>query len=180
MNETMMKIILDEIALEFESEEAFCKYYLQCSYNDWVMWQKGQKSLPNEIMQKIKSLFSDYEWMLVQKVAEQSLFFPEKRNYAIFEFRRLKTLIAKKWIELPLCQVELVTNVSDHGTKDLVTLRISLKYGEWGYDDILNFPVPEKIFKQITYTPKGLIQWVDHELTDVYLKHTTNKEDINE
>ena len=169
MNETMIKIILDEINLEFDSEEIFCQTYLNFSYEEWLEWKNGHKPLPNDIMQKIKGLFSDYEWMLLQKVAEQTLFFPEKRNYAVQEFRRLKTLIARSWIELPLCSVELGTKQSLLVDREMINLKITLKYGEWGYDDILNFPMPAHVSKQIVSSTKGLLEWVDHELTDIYV-----------
>ena len=174
MNETMIKIILDEITLEFDSEQLFCKNYLHYSYDKWNQWKQGKAALPNEVMTKIKGLFSDYEWMLMQKVAEQSLFFPEKRNYAVQEFRRLKTLIAKKWIELPISYVELVTKTAVNSSKEIINLRVILKYGEWGYDDILNFPMPSYVSKQIDNSTKGLLEWVDHELTEVYVEQ--NKE----
>lgn len=172
MNETMILIILDEVKMEFVSDTIFCNDYLGIDVEEWNAWKTGKQALSPEVMQKIKGLFSDYEWMLMQKVAEQSLFFPEKRNYAVQEFRRLKTLIARKWIELPISSVELVTKTAISGVKEMINLKITLRYGEWGYDDILNFPMPASISKRIEHSNKGLLEWVDHELTDVYVEQT--------
>lgn len=170
MHQAMVLIILSEIKLRFKSEHNFWKNYLLISEEEWLNWKKGQGVLPQQAMQKVKGLFSDYEWMLVNKVAEQAMFFPEKRHYVVPEFRRLKTMIAKQWIELPICLAELVTQTAD-GMNEVINLKVTLKYGEWGYDDILNFFMPAKLSKKIEGGNKGLLEWVDKDLLHVYVEN---------
>lgn len=177
MHQAMLLLILDTIKMNFPTEESFYKYYLGISLKEWDEWKKGKAALSGDAMQKVKGLFSDYEWMLMQKVAEQAVFFPEKRHYVVPEYRRLKTMIAKKWIELPICSVELVSKVDQQNMKELINLKISLQYGEWGYDDILNFTMPAHISKTIEGSNKGLLEWVSKDLTDIYVEnHNESKE----
>lgn len=171
MHQAMLLLILDTVKMNFPSEEAFYKYYLGISLKEWNEWKQGKAGLPSDAMQKVKGLFSDYEWMLIQKVAEQAMFFPEKRHYVVSEYRRLKTMIAKKWIELPICSVELVNKVSPQHDTERINLKISLRYGEWGYDDILNFTMPAHISKMIEGSNKGLLEWVSKDLIDVYVEN---------
>ena len=170
MHQAMVFIILSEIKLRFKNEEDFYANYLRISKEEWMNWKLGKENLPQQVMQKVKGLFSDYEWMLVNKVAEQAMFFPEKRHYVVPEFRRLKTMIAKKWIDLPICMAELVTQAVD-GMNEVINLKVTLKYGEWGYDDILNFFMPAKLSKKIEGGNKGLLEWVNKDLLHVYVEN---------
>ena len=43
-------------------------------------WKDGEKNLPSEAMQKVKNLFTDYEWMLTQKILRQTIIFPENET----------------------------------------------------------------------------------------------------
>lgn len=177
MHQAMLLLILDTVKMVFPSEEVFYQHYLGISKQEWDEWKKGRAPLANDVMQKVKGLFSDYEWMLMQKVAEQAVFFPEKRHYVVPEYRRLKTMIAKQWVELPLCSIELVSKVDQTNFNELINLKISLRYGEWGYDDILNFMMPAHISKTIEGSNKGLLEWVSKDLTDIYVKsEDENKE----
>lgn len=177
MHQAMLLLILDTVKMNFSTEEAFYKYYLGISLKEWNDWKQGKSGLPGEAMQKVKGLFSDYEWMLMQKVAEQAVFFPEKRHYVVSEYRRLKTMIAKQWIELPICSVELVSKVSQQRDDELINLKVSLQYGEWGYDDILNFTMPAHISKMIEGSNKGLLEWVSKDLIDIYVDNKDENEE---
>lgn len=167
--------MLDRIKDQFVSEKLFCEHFLAISFEEWQQWKKGQHPLSNEKMQKLKSLFSDYEWMLIQKIARQTILFPEKRNYVVSEYKRLKSIIAKEWIKTGMTKVEMVTqqSVSDkketvYPKKNMVNLRIMMSYGEWGYDDILEFCMPGVIQQQIAEAQIDLIEWVDENLIDTY------------
>lgn len=170
MHKALVAIILSEIKLRFKDETYFYKEYLQITKEEWEGFKRGQHPLSQITMQKVKSLFSDYEWMLVNKVAEQAMFFPEKRHYVVQEFRRLKTMIAKSWIKMPLCATELITQSATE-QEEVMNLRVLLHYGEWGYDDILNFYMPAQFSKKIEGTNKGLLEWVNKDLIHVYVEN---------
>lgn len=176
MHQALVLIILDEICTKFPSEDYFVEQCLQLTKEEWQEWKEGKKVLNQEAMQRIKGLFTDYEWMLMQKVAEQTMFFPEKQYYVVQQFRRLKAMIAKKWIETPYSATELITKTIQSGIQDIVTLKISLSYGEWGYDDILTFSMPAYISKKIECSSKGLLEWVNRDLEDTYVEQTKIEE----
>lgn len=73
----------------------FLDEYLLISPEQWQKWKDGEKNLPSEAMQKVKNLFTDYEWMLTQKILRQTIIFPEKRNVAVAEYKQIKTRIAQ-------------------------------------------------------------------------------------
>lgn len=171
MHQAMVAIILSEIKLKFKNEENFYTHYLKISKEEWEDWKKGMGHLSQSVMQQVKGLFSDYEWMLVNKVGEQAMFFPEKRHYVVQEFRRLKTMIAKCWIKTPLCHVELITQASTQAMEEIVNLKVTMRYGEWGYDDVLNFTMPAQLSKKIEGANKGLLEWVNKDLIHVYVEN---------
>lgn len=175
MHQAMVNIILDRIRDQFISEESFCKNVLELPVESWKDWKKGLAQLSNDKMQKIKNLFSDYEWMLIQKIISQTIMFPEKRNYASAEYKRLKTVIANTWIKSGLANVELITQqrfsnqeLLKTPQKHVVVLRVVMNYGEWGYDDILEFFMPGIVQQQIEDSKVDLLEWLDENLTDTY------------
>lgn len=181
MHQAIVNIILDQIKDQFISEAVCYTHFLDIPPKEWEDWKKGLRHLPNEKMQKLKGLFSDYEWMLIQKIARQATLFPEKRNYVVPEYKRLKSIIAKEWIQTGLTKVELITQQSvpqtkgaNYPQKQIVNLRIFISYGEWGYDDILEFYMPGIIQQQITDSKVDLLEWVDENLIEAY---TENDED---
>ncbi|MGY3749643.1 hypothetical protein [Vagococcus acidifermentans] len=176
MHQALVRIVQDRIQEQFINEELFCKHYLQISTEVWWEWQKGRSNLPADVMQKMKGLFSDYEWMLVQKIIRQTILFPEKRNYVVSEYKRLKAIIAKKWLHSDEADVELVSKKShfprqseQQVMKHTVNLRVVMSYGEWGYDDILEFFMPAVIQQQIEDASVDLLEWVDENLEDTYM-----------
>ena len=57
----IVNIILDQIKDQFISETVCVTYFLDVTKEEWEDWKKGLRPLPSEKMQKLKSLFSDYE-----------------------------------------------------------------------------------------------------------------------
>lgn len=178
MHQAIVNIILDQIKDQFISETVCVTYFLDVTKEEWEDWKKGLRPLPSEKMQKLKSLFSDYEWMLIQKIARQASLFPEKRNYVVPEYKRLKSIIAKEWIKTGMTKVELITQTSipnsgdnSYPKKQVVNLRIFISYGEWGYDDILEFCMPAVIQQQISDSKVDLLEWVDENLVEAYTEH---------
>lgn len=182
MHQAFVKIIVDRIKGQFITEQEFYQNQLGIETAVWNDWKMGVASLSSENSQKIKHLFSDYEWMLIQKLIRQASLFPEKRNYVVSEYKRLKSIIAQKWIQSGQANVELITQKSNYRKQDemtvmnqMVHLRITMEYEMWGYDDILTFNLPAAIQQQIEKEPIDLLEWVNENLTESYLE--TNKED---
>ncbi|WEG73887.1 hypothetical protein [Vagococcus intermedius] len=176
MHQAMVKIIMDRVLSQFGTETNFCQVYLGISQEEWVNWKKGTQVLESEIMQKIKGLFSDYEWMLLQKIIRQTVLFPEKRHYVVEEYKRVKSVIAKQWLHTGEAVVELISQKESYATqsareigKEVINLKVSMNYGIWGYDDILEFCLPAKIQQQIEDAPVDLLEWVNENLTDTYI-----------
>ncbi|MGX7058609.1 hypothetical protein [Vagococcus humatus] len=184
MHQALVMIIMDEILSQFESETVFCENYLTIPLADWNRWKAGLKPLDSEKMQKLKALFSDYEWMLIQKIIRQTILFPEKRHIVVSEYRRVKTLIANKWIQTGSAEVELITQKNSRSqycygklAQGTITLKVSLEYEGWGYDDILEFRLPAVVQKQIEDAPIDLLEWVNENLTDTYVAKEAVEED---
>lgn len=177
----MVKIIVDQVITQFETETHFCHDFLEIEFSRWQGWKKGRVVLNTEEMQKVKNLFSDYEWMLSQKIIRQTILFPEKRNYVVMEYKRVKSLIAKQWLQSGEATMELISQrdsqhkgFSHNQRKEIINLRISMNYGAWGYDDILEFTLPAVIQKQMEDSRVDLLEWVNENLTDTYTATETN------
>lgn len=172
MHQVLVDIMVQTIIEQYQSEAYFYEGILKIEKNIWEEFKSGKMALSEEKMQHIKGLFSDYEWMLVQKILRQTIIFPERRNFATAEYRRLKTMIAKKWLQMG-GSAELISNKTDVGkgknVKDYIDLKVSLTYGEWGFDDILSFRLPAVIQKQLEGAKVDLLEWVQENLTDTYV-----------
>ncbi len=185
MHQAMVMIIVDRIVSQYTTENSFCTNYLSVDKKRWEEWKKGSTQLSAEEMQKIKNLFSDYEWMLLQKIIRQTVLFPEKRNYIVSEYKRVKSMIAKKWMQSSEGIVELITHKDSFHTekelyKETIILRVSVNYEEWGYDDILEFYLPGMIQQQIENDSVGLLEWVNENLTDTYVESEATNHKIIE
>lgn len=142
------------------------KRSLESIENNGRPGKNGTASLTPAENQKIKLLFSDYEWMLIQKIVRQTVIYPEKRTSAVAEFKKMKTQIARTWLSNDLAKVELLTQ-SEESTQYL-DLRVSITYDEWGYDDILNFRLPAFVQQQIKNEKIELLAWVKENLEETY------------
>ncbi|WP_326716860.1 hypothetical protein [Vagococcus jeotgali] len=184
MHTAMVNIILDRIQDQYVSEELFCHDVLDLSIDKWTDWKSGNKPLPTDKMQKIKGLFSDYEWMLIQKIISQTLVFPEKRNFAVMEYKHLKSVIATTWIKSGIAKVELIAeqrfsseDILTTSQKRVINLRIIMSYDEWGYDDILEFFMPSVVQQQIEESKVDLLEWLDENLVNTYTDKSGNSEE---
>lgn len=171
MNQIYKDIILDAIVERFSTEEQFYHNYLNIEKEDWISWKEDKQNLSNEDMQKVKNLFTDYEWFLTQKVLRQTILFPEKRNIAVSEYKRLKTLIAKKWLQDGLGKAELISDSSyrEENVPSYIDLKVTVSYGEWGFDDIVTFRLPSTIQAQLEKSKVELLDWVNENLMDTYV-----------
>lgn len=170
MHQMYVDIIIDAIIEQYESEEHFYTDYLQVEADNWENWKKGRMNLGSEEMQKIKNLFTDYEWMLTQKVLRQTILFPEKRNIAVSEYKRLKTMIAKKWLQSKAGVAELIPTKSfSEEEQGFIDLKVTISYGEWGFDDIVTFRLPSTLQPQLDGSRVELLDWVNENLMDTYV-----------
>lgn len=178
MHQVYIDILIHAIVEQFETEEIFYTDYLNISADNWENWKKGRSNLSSEEMQKIKNLFSDYEWMLTQKILRQTVLFPEKRNLAVSEYRRLKTLIAKKWLQSGIGLAELSASKvgQEKTTQDYIDLKVTASYGEWGFDDIITFRLPATVQGQLEGSKVELLDWVNENLMGTYVGNEVNKE----
>ena len=157
MHQVYVDIIVDAIIEQYQTEENFYSAY-QIQAADWQAWKEGQFGL-------------DYEWMLTQKILRQTILFPEKRNLAVSEYKRLKTTIAKKWLQSDLGVVELIPNNKQEQeiAAGYIDLKVTLTYGEWGFDDIITFRLPATIQRQLEGSKVELLDWVNENLMDTYV-----------
>ncbi|MGX7202210.1 hypothetical protein BCR22_02910 [Enterococcus plantarum] len=171
MHQMYIDILIDAIIEQFETEEHFYTDYLQITEENWTNWKKGRINLTSEEMQKIKNLFSDYEWMLTQKILRQTILFPEKRNIAISEYKRLKTIIAKKWLQSGAGVAELIPSKANRDEKEqaFIDLKVTVSYDEWGFDDIVTFRLPATLQGQLKESKVELLDWVNENLMGTYV-----------
>lgn len=169
MHQVYVDLIISVLLEQFETEKKFLDDYLLISEEQWQSWKSGEKNLPSEVMQKIKNLFTDYEWMLTQKILRQTIIFPEKRTTAVSEYKQIKTRIAQKWLGSGLAKVELIPLKNDQYLSGFLDLKVSINYDEWRYDDILNFRLPADIQKQIEGEKVELLDWVNENLEETYV-----------
>ncbi|NLL32906.1 MAG: hypothetical protein GX252_06255, partial [Enterococcus cecorum] len=108
MSDVYLMILLDVIKEKYYSEKVFYQTQLGIDEEAWNDFKQGKRSLSAENTQKLKNLFTDYEWMLFQKVLRQTVVYPEKRGIAVKEYRKMKYLIASKWMNHQLAKVEIV------------------------------------------------------------------------
>ena len=176
MHQVYVDLIMSVLLEQFETEQNFLDTYLLVDEGTWQGWKRGEQNLPAEAMQKVKNLFTDYEWMLTQKILRQTIIFPEKRNVAVAEYKQVKTRIAQKWVGSGSADVELVPLKKDQISNGYLDLKVSIQYDEWGYDDILNFRLPAEVQKQIEGEKIELLDWVNENLEETYISEKVEPE----
>ena len=72
MHEAFVAIVVNAVKERYVSEKAFYADELGISAQSWLRWKNGERGLKAENMQKVSRLFTDYEWMLVHKVARNA------------------------------------------------------------------------------------------------------------
>lgn len=167
MHQVYIDIVIDTILEQYNTQQDFFEGQLGISAETWNNWQQGEAQLSPENTQKIKNLFSDYEWLLVQKVLRQTILFPEKRTVAVAEYRELKTKVVEKWVASGIATVELQSKAKAN-LKEAVMLKVVINYGTWGYDDVITFCLPATIQNQIETSHVTLLNWVNENLAETY------------
>lgn len=167
MNDVYLAIILDVINEKYYSEKVFCQNQLAIEEKDWQAWKVGKYLLSPEQTQKIKNLFTDYEWMLFQKVLRQTVIYPEKRSQGVMEYRQMKLQIAKKWMDGQLAKIELLDDSLENQEFQALLIAVGIDYERWGFDDILTFRIPARLQKQLANDQVKLLDWFDEQMQEL-------------
>lgn len=166
MHSIYVEIVCQTVRENYGSETYYWKKVLTISRDQWESWKEGQSTISPEVNQKIMNLFSDYEWMLVQKVLRQAMIYPEKRLLAMENFRKMKLRIAKEWIDHDLGIVEVAHPKQASESKPWIHLKVTVMYNEWGFDDVLTFRVPAVLQTAIAGETQALLEWMNESIDD--------------
>ena len=177
MNNALITIVLYTIKEQYVSEKAFYANQLGISPQSWDRWKKGEHGLKPENMQIISKLFTDYEWMLVQKVCRNAEILPEVAENPVREYQFLKYQVAKKWIATDLADFKWYT--TDETVHDseihkpaITTLRLECNYDFRSYKDIIDLRLPSIIRHQIDSEKINLLEWFNENTPDTITKIT--------
>ena len=175
MHNIFILIVIDFILEHYNSEKEFCEKYLKIDFKKWNMWKNSFIVLNNKILEKINNLFTDYEHMILKKVIKKILMLPERRNFAVYEYKRLKTIIAKKWLKSGIGNIKLIVYKKNNIFKkkkysNYFDLIVKVSYNEWGFDDIIKFRIYSNVLPKIEFSKLELLNWVNVNLMSIYLK----------
>ena len=177
MHEAFVLIVVNAVRERYVSEKAFYTEELGISGQSWTRWKNGERGLKAENLQKIARLFTDYEWMLANKVARNADVLPEVASDPVAEYLRLKVAIASRWIRQENVHVDWKTAAVSKGKfKENVTiLRVATTYGHWSYQDIIEIRVVGITHKQIGTKKQELLEWMkDEKAQQKYLEYSKN------
>lgn len=173
MQEALIQIVLHTIKEKYMSEKAFYSTQLDITPQNWDRWKNGELNLRPNNMQAIINLFTDYEWMLVQKVIRNATFFPEVEANPIGEYAAIKFHVAKKWVNSGNAELEFQTEneeESDEQHRKLTgtVLRIEMNYDFWSYKDRIELRLPGVIQQQIETEKQDLLEWFKENMEEHY------------
>ncbi|WP_390408139.1 hypothetical protein [Lacticaseibacillus jixiensis] len=114
--------------------------------------------------QQLRYLFTDYEWMLAQKLAVLEQTDPTQGGLPE-RYMLAKTVIAKAWLRSPSLTTSYVKAPQGNG-RVAVHLQLRQDYGVHGLVDILDFVVPTTVAKQLQTKQLDLLTWADEHLDD--------------
>ncbi|WP_124058531.1 hypothetical protein [Vaginisenegalia massiliensis] len=167
MNPALIAIVLNAIREKYVSEKAFYADKLGISPQSWDRWKKGEQGLKYDNIKILSTLFTDYEWMLVQKVIRNAEIMPDIMEDPVKEYMYLKYQIAKTWVHHGLVKLDWhhsETNTKDSPRKSNMTiLQLKTDYNFWGYNDIIELRLPGVIRQQVEGDQIKLLQWFDDE-----------------
>ncbi len=122
----------------------------------------NQAALLPKQREQLRYLFTDYEWMLAQKLAVMQTTTPEAGSLAE-RYQTAKMLIAKEWLKSPNLTTSYVKQPRG-GDEVSVHLQLRQDYGVHGLVDILDFVVPTKVAKQLQTEQLDLLTWAQDQL----------------
>jgi hypothetical protein len=165
MEHALIDLVVNRVIEEYIDEVEFYKHQLRLTKEEWESWKKGDFLLPEFANQQLMFLFSDYEWMLVQKVLHLTRTIPENEQVAVYEYKKMSATVAKKWLSSDLAMIEIVEKV--YNVKELskkIQVKVIMDYNVWGYSDILSFIFPAVDRTRVASSKRELIQL----MTDTY------------
>lgn len=163
MNPALVAIVVHTIKERYPSERAFYQDKLHITAQSWDRWKKGEHGLKYENIQTLASLFTDYEWMLVQKVARNAEIVPEIMNEPVKEYLFLKYQIAQTWVRHGLARLEWHNADAFKAKANMTILHLIADYHFWGYNDIIELRLPGVIRQQIKTDEVKLLAFFDQE-----------------
>ncbi|MBD3949919.1 hypothetical protein I4Q36_07625 [Tuanshanicoccus lijuaniae] len=167
MSSALIPIVVYAIREKYVSEKAFYSEQLGISPQSWDRWKKGEQGLKYDNMKIISTLFTDYEWMLVQKVVRNAEIVPEIMADPVKEYLFLKYEIAKKWLRHGLVRLEWrhtdMNEVASNRKSNMTILQLIADYNFWGYNDVVELRLPGVIRQQIETGEIKLLTWFDQE-----------------
>lgn len=171
MHEALVEIVLGAIKEQYVSEKAFYTAQLSITPQSWDRWKKGNQGLKPENMEKISRLFTEYEWMLVQKVCRNATFFPEVKANPVNEYLAIKFHVAQKWVNSGTAELEFKKETEDqimehHRKQNTTILIIENGYDFWSYKDIIELRLPGIIQQQIKTDKPNLLEWFNKNIHD--------------
>ena len=168
MNQALIALVVNAIQEKYVSEKSFYSDKLGISPQSWDRWKKGEQGLKYENVKVLSTLFTDYEWMLVQKVVRNAEMMAEVMAEPVKEFMFLKYQIAKHWVHHGMARLEWhhsEANDKDSTRKsNMMILHLIADYNLWGYSDIIELRLPGVIRQQVEADEVKLLQWFDHQL----------------
>ncbi|WP_027107945.1 hypothetical protein [Lacticigenium naphthae] len=170
MNEAFVAIVVYTIKEKYTSEKAFYQSQLNISPQSWDRWKKGEQGLRNENIEKIMTLFTDYEGMLVKKVARNADIIPEVKMNPIEEFVNMKVHVAQKWIKNGIAHVEFIQEDEEESSsrrESSQLLRIEVNYDFWSYKDRIEFRLANIERKPLEMKKKELLEWINENLFEL-------------
>ncbi|WP_461224494.1 hypothetical protein [Lacticaseibacillus suihuaensis] len=117
----------------------------------------GDAALTANQRGRLRYLFSDYEWMLANKVAVQDQAAPAEQGVG-WRYQNAKATIALAWLQ---AGAATAVTQSQSGTAHL---EIRRGYGMRGLDDILDFAVPAPVAKKLETQKLDLLEWAQAQL----------------
>lgn len=163
MSPTLIQIVVYAIKEKFQTEKAFYSEKLGISPQSWDRWKKGEQGLKFENFQILSTLFTDYEWMLVQKVVRNADIIPEVAANPVGEYLYLKYQIAKTWVNHGLVRLEWHQSETPNHEQNTMILQLVADYQLWGYSDVIEIRLPGVLRQQIESDQVKLLEWFNDQ-----------------
>lgn len=169
MHEALIEIVLRAVKEQYVTEKAFYSSQLGISPQSWDRWKKGNQGLKAENMSKIAQLFTDYEWMLVQKICRNALLISEVAENPVAEYMNMKYHVAKKWMQSGLATIEISDNLEEakdpvHRKLNQTIVRIEIEYDFWSYKDRIELHLPGIVQQQVETEKQDLLEWFNQNV----------------
>lgn len=168
MNQALISIVLNAVKEKYVTEKAFYTDKLGISAQSWDRFKKGEQGLKYKNVKILSTLFTDYEWMLVQKVVRNAERLSDVMANPVKEYQYLKYQIARRWIHQGMARMEWhhsePNEESSSRKSNMMILQVIADYHIWGYSDVLELRLPGIIRQQIEGDEIKLLEWFDDQL----------------